>query len=194
MVDATILNITFKLKMLKSETPQLKFPPESGIRLEANAPLEKLTTFKLGGPAKGIIHCETPSQLELAVKTLVEKNFKFILIGGGSNLVVSDAGLPCFVIRYFSQKPLIEQSGNEIIVSGSTILDDLAQFCLEHSLEGLNFISGIPGSVGGAIVGNAGAFGKQVGDILKEVTLLSLAGEKKLYRPQNLNSLTATLF
>ncbi len=75
--------------------------------------------------------------------------------------------------------PIIERDGNDVIVSGSTQLDALALYCVEEGLEGLNYTTGIPGTVGGAVVGNAGAWGKQVGDVLKSVTLLETTGHKK---------------
>jgi UDP-N-acetylmuramate dehydrogenase len=139
-------------------------------------PLSKWTTFQLGGTCKGLIHCETPAELILSVQFLRKLDEPFILIGGGSNLVVSDHGLNCFVIRYVSSQPIIERRGTDLIVSASTSLDMLAQYALKEGLEGLNYTSGIPGTVGGAIVGNAGAFGKQVGDVLKYVTVLRESG------------------
>lgn len=149
-----------------------------GVIVDHNAPLWKWTTFQLGGPCPYFFSCATPEQLEATVKFLVTQKIQFILIGGGSNLVISDEGINCAVVRYVSPAPLIAHSQDKITVSGSTSLDKLALYAAEHGLEGLNYTSGIPGTVGGAIVGNAGAFGKQVGDVLKSVTLLSPAGKK----------------
>lgn len=151
-----------------------------------SALLSNYTTFRLGGPCRILFDCQTPQQLETIVQKLVFQKENFILIGGGSNLVVSDNGIPLIVIRYFSPQPLIERQGNDLIISGSTLLDCAAAFALENSLEGLNYASGIPGTVGGAIVGNAGAFGKQVGDCLKLVCLLTKKGEKKEVLPSSL--------
>ncbi len=150
------------------------------LKIEYQVLLSFFTTFQLGGPCKkGIIHCQTPEQLESAVKFLINQKEKFILIGGGSNLVVSDGGLDCFVIRYVSEKPLITLDGDHIIVSASTILDHLALFAAEHGLEGLNYTSGIPGTVGGAIVCNAGSFGQQVGDVLETIEVIRPDGKRK---------------
>jgi UDP-N-acetylmuramate dehydrogenase len=149
------------------------------VPVEPNAPLSKYTTFQLGGPCKAVIHVETAEQIEEAIQYLISKKEKFILIGGGSNLVVSDVGLDCYVIRFTSSKPLIHHHGGELSVVCSTSLDDLALYAVTHGLEGLTYTSGIPGTVGGAIVGNAGAFGQQVGDVLKSVTVITLKGEKK---------------
>lgn len=149
------------------------------IKPITNARLENYTTFRLGGPCRLLFDCQTPDQLIAAVEHLNNLRIDFILIGGGSNLVVSDQGIDCAVIRYVSPTPIIERDGNDVIVSGSTELDALALYCVDEGLEGLNYTTGIPGTVGGAVVGNAGAWGKQVGDVLKSVTLLDLSGKQK---------------
>ncbi len=148
--------------------PQLVMIPQAKLR--------DYTTFQLGGPCRGLIQCKTPEDLETAIKQLNDKKLPFVLIGGGSNLVVSDEGIDCYVVRYVSDRPIVERDGNDVIVSGSTLLDALAQFSIEQGLAGLEYTSGIPGTVGGAVVGNAGAFGRQVGDVLKSATLLSSQG------------------
>ncbi len=146
---------------------------------ERNAPLSLYTTFQLGGPCKGLIHCARPVQLEQAVKYLNSLNEPFIVMGGGSNLVVADEGLDCYVVRYVSNTPLIEREGGELTISGSTLLDDLARYASEAGLEGLNCTTGVPGTVGGAIVGNAGAFGKQIGDVTAAVIVIDKEGNKE---------------
>lgn len=140
--------------------------------------LSTVTTFQLGGSCKGLMNCQTPDELRQAVEFLHAQKEKYILIGGGSNLVVSDQGVDCFVIRYVSERPLVERSGNDLLVSASTVLDDVVQWAIQEGLEGINTCSGIPGTVGGAVVGNAGAWGKQVGDVLKYVILLKSDGSR----------------
>lgn len=157
------------------------------IPIENNASLSKFTTFQLGGPCRGLLTCRNSSELEHAIGALNRNVAPFILIGGGSNLLVSDRGVDCYVIRYVSDTPIIELNGHELTVSGSTNLDDLALFAAEHGLQGLNCTTGIPGTVGGAVVGNAGAFGHQVGDVLTSASLLSLDGKKKEARADELN-------
>lgn len=132
-----------------------------------------------------MIECTTPDELIQTVRKLKKENTPFLLIGGGSNLVVSDHGLDTTVIRYVSCVPLIERKDNEITVSASTVLDDLALFCVDEGLEGLNFTTGIPGTVGGAVVGNAGAWGKQVGDVLRSAVILDKQGQTKTVGPDH---------
>jgi len=150
-----------------------------GKKLHKHAKLSDYTTFRLGGACRFLIECETPQDLIDTVLELNKSKSEFILIGGGSNLVVSDEGLNCHVIRYFSKAPLIVENEAEMTVTGSTILDDLVIFAAEIGLFGINTCSGIPGTVGGAVVGNAGAFGKQIGDVVVKATLLSKDGTVK---------------
>ncbi len=158
----------------------------SDAKVIARAMLSDYTTFRLGGPCSALILCQKPEELEYVVGRLVAQNIPFILIGGGSNLVVSDKGLDCVVIRYVTDKPMVQSDGENVLVSGSTLLDDLALYAVKNSLEGLNCTTGIPGTVGGAVVGNAGAFGKQVGDTLAAVTLLTKKGKKHTVEPSAL--------
>ena len=159
---------------------------DHNINLLSDNRLSSYTTFKLGGPAKGIIQCRTAQELEYAVLLLNSQHERFILIGGGSNLVVSDQGLDCYVIRYVSEAPIIRLRGQELVVGAGTVLDHLAVYAATKGLSGLNYTSGIPGTVGGAIVGNAGAFGRQVGDVLVSATLLDLKGRKRAVKADEL--------
>jgi len=149
------------------------------MNIKPHALLSAYTTFQLGGPCQCLVECATPDELIQTIQKFKKENTAFLLIGCGSNLVVSDHGLNMNVIRYVSSTPLIELNGNDITVSASTILDDLAIFCVDEGLEGLNFTTGIPGTVGGAVVGNAGAWGKQVGDVLKSALILDALGKVK---------------
>lgn len=150
------------------------------MNIEANALLSQYTTFKLGGPVKAIHHCATADELTQTVKALHAHQKPFILLGGGSNIVAADDGMDIDVIRYVSETPLISQVNETLTVTASTSLDALALYCVDAGLIGLNTCHGIPGTVGGAIVGNAGAFGKQIGDVISTVTLLNHQGETRV--------------
>ncbi len=150
-----------------------------GITIQYDALLSDFTTSRLGGMCPALLTCQTSEQLEKAVKFLASENLKFILIGSGSNLVVSDDGIDHYVIRYVSEAPFIKRDGNDLIASGSTMLDDLVGCAAECGLEGLNAMTGIPGTVAGSVLGNAGASGKQVGDIISIVYALDQDGQKK---------------
>ncbi|MDE1920693.1 MAG: UDP-N-acetylmuramate dehydrogenase [Candidatus Omnitrophica bacterium] len=149
-----------------------------------DVPLSQYTTFQLGGPCPCLIECLGPDELIATVQKLKKVHEPFLLIGGGSNLVISDHGLAPTVIRYLSETPLIERRDQAVLVAASTLLDDLALFCADEGLGGLNYATGIPGTVGGAVVGNAGAWGRQVGDALKSARIIDAEGRVKTVGPE----------
>ena len=157
------------------------------IVIDFEVPLSDFTTFRLGGICPALLTCQTSDQLEKAIKFCRDKHIPFILIGRGSNLVVSDSGIDRYVIRYVSEAPLIERQGCDITVSASTSLDELAKYAAENGLQGLSCTTGIPGTVGGAIVGNAGAFGDQIGDVVKHISVFDVNGVKKEIQNKELN-------
>lgn len=159
--------------------PDLSYLKNLGVAVTPAARLSDYTTFQLGGPCDVLVSCETPAQIEQAAGYLAENNIKFLLIGGGSNIIVSDTGIRCWILRYRTETPLIQKEGDELLVSGATLLDHLARFAAAEGLEGINSTSGIPGTVGGAIAGNAGAFGRSIGDVLKSVVLIDKKGRRR---------------
>lgn len=140
------------------------------------APLSDCSTFQLGGPARRLIHCVTPADAKDILRDLIHRQIPYVLIGGGSNLLISDAGVDTVVVRYVTDEPGIEVKGSILQVTGATLLDHLARVAVERGLDGLTMCSGIPGTVGGAIAGNAGAFGRQIGDVVESVELLAPSG------------------
>ena len=144
------------------------------LRVNENAPLRDYTTFQLGGPCPILIEGATAEQLPAIIHLLNKAGQPFLVIGQGANLVIADQGIEQAVIRFCSETPTIEGSGNRVTASGDTLLDDLAVFTIENEAGDLSYCSGIPGTVGGGIAGNAGAFGRQMGDHLVSVELLGL--------------------
>ena len=143
-----------------------------------DAMLRDFTTFKIGGLSPLLILCETSETMERVVSFFRHERERFDVIGQGSNLLVSDSGIPHSVIRYNSTLPEISLAGYELTVTGATRLDDVAAFAAQKGLAGINFASGIPGTIGGAVAGNAGAFGCQIADVVKEVVVLTDTAEK----------------
>ncbi len=158
-----------------------------GIDYAVNSILANYTTFRVGGRAPAVIHCRNAGQLKNTVSLLNEQGVPFIVIGEGSNILVSDRGLDCAVVRYFHDKPDIALDGSTVRVAGCTRVSDLAHFCAQNGLDGLVFLSGIPGTVGGAVAGNAGAFGRQIADRLRTVTLMNKNRALRTASPQELN-------
>lgn len=174
--------------MAASPTPRLAFPLDElifaiaalGVPSRPDAPLSEYTTFQLGGPCPLLVDCTMPAQVALVVRQLLALQLPYQLIGGGSNLLMSDAGLPAVVVRFASATPAISFAGDQVTVSGGTALDALALATVQAGRGGLVKTSGIPGTVGGAIVGNAGAWGWQVADALTHVRLLERDGREHL--------------
>lgn len=138
--------------------------------LKHNFPISNLTTLKIGGPAKMFFCAKTEENLIDAVKYATCKKIKFIVIGGGSNLLVSDKGFYGLVIK--NEVCGIEQKGLTVCVKAGTPLQNLLDFTIKNGLSGIHKLSGIPGTVGGAVYGNAGAFGQTISDHLVSVTVL----------------------
>lgn len=153
---------------------------EMGVNVMPKALLSAFTTLQLGGPCKYLVSCSVPEHLTAVVAALANAEQDFILIGGGSNLLVSDAGLDAVVVKYGASRPLIWREGNNLEVTGATLLDDLVQYTVEQGLDGLVHCSGIPGTVGGAVAGNAGAFGKQIGDRVESALIMDHRGVVRL--------------
>lgn len=153
------------------------FPPS--ITVIPRAPLRAFTTFHLGGACRALVFCETAVQVGQAVECLAEADEPFLLIGGGSNLLVSDVGLDCVVIRFATQQFDVQCEGMDLIVGAGTPLDDVAHFAVRAGLDGLLFATGIPGTVGGAVAGNAGAFGEQMADRVLSLDLVGRDGRRR---------------
>ena len=151
----------------------------AGCLVRPQAPLADYTTFRLGGPCPVLVTCATPEQLTLALAALRAARQEVVLLGGGSNVLVSDEGLPQVVVRYLSDQPQIRRTADGAEVSGSTLLDDLAAWTVAAGLDGLVTASGIPGTVGGAVAGNAGAFGWQISEAVQTVQLLDPNGRAR---------------
>ncbi|NOU35676.1 MAG: UDP-N-acetylmuramate dehydrogenase [Kiritimatiellaceae bacterium] len=149
------------------------------LRVTENALLRDITTFRVGGPCPLLIEGAAAAQLPAIIQRLNKTGQPFLVIGQGANLVVSDKGIDQAVIRFCSETPTITADGKRVTVSGDTLLDDLAVFTIENESGDLSYCSGIPGTVGGGIAGNAGAFGRQMGDHLISAEILGLDGRTR---------------
>lgn len=134
--------------------------------------LKEQTTFKIGGKTKYFFVAENNKDLILAVEIAKELNLPFFILGKGSKLLVSDEGYEGLVIKIENSKFKIENS--EIITGAGTLLAQLVQGAFKNSLTGLEWATGIPGTAGGAIRGNAGAFASSMADIIKKVKVFDV--------------------
>jgi UDP-N-acetylmuramate dehydrogenase len=153
-----------------------QLPPSATVVQRAR--LSSYTTFQLGGSCPALIHCPDAQTLTETVRMLHRHSVEFLVIGQGSNLLVADAGIDQVVLRFCTEEDAkVETHASRMVAPGHLLLDNLARIATERGIGNLAFCSGIPGTLGGAIAGNAGAFGKQIGDVVESVKLLNKAGE-----------------
>ncbi len=133
--------------------------------------MTELTTLKIGGPAKKLVKVQTEDELIAATKFAEEIKLPFLVIGGGSNLLVADQGVNRLIIK--NELTGISHQGSLVTVKSGTVLQDLIDYCNDRSLSGLQNLAGIPGTVGGAIYGNAGAYGQGISDNLISVRVFN---------------------
>ena len=145
-----------------------------GHRLKQNEKLAPHTTFGIGGEADFFYVARKPEDLIKTVQITKELEILFFVLGKGSNLLVSDSGFKGLVIENKCHKIFLNDK--KITCQSGALLDDLISLSCENSLSGLEFAAGIPGTVGGAVYGNAGAWGKTVGDLLSEAVILNSQG------------------
>jgi UDP-N-acetylmuramate dehydrogenase len=131
-----------------------------GLQISENVPLKTVTRFGIGGPARLLVDVSSEQALAAAIDALRENRYPYALIGGGTNLIASDRGFPGAVLRYTAAK--IGLQGSKIALEAGVLLQDLVDFSIERGLKGLETMTGIPGWVGGAIYGNAGAYGHSI--------------------------------
>ena len=137
------------------------------VQLFVNAPLARYTRFDIGGPARMLANVSTVEALAETLQLAKNSNTPHTVIGGGTNLIVDDDGFPGVVIRYVPNN--IEIEGERVRVEAGAVLQDLVDRTVDAGLEGLQTMTGIPGWVGGAIYGNAGAYGHSIQECVESV-------------------------
>lgn len=140
-------------------------------------PMKKHTTFRIGGPADYYLCPHSTEEMQKILQICKENNIEFFILGNGSNLLVSDKGYRGAVIQLWKNFSDIITEEKTITVKAGALLSKVAAEALEEGLTGMEFASGIPGTIGGAVVMNAGAYGGEMKDIIKEVTVLTKEGE-----------------
>lgn len=140
-------------------------------------PMSKHTTFRVGGPAKMLVQVEGTEQLKKIVSYLSRLEEPYIVIGNGSNLLVSDKGYDGVVLKIASGMENIQVLGERIHVQAGALLAKTAMEAAKHGLTGMEFASGIPGCIGGAVVMNAGAYDGEMSHVVESVTVVNQTGE-----------------
>lgn len=144
-------------------------------------PMAKHTSFRIGGPARRMALPKTREQLVVLAGLLQEAGIEPLLLGNGTNLLVADEGLDTVVINTSAQLSRVEQTGEcELTADAGVSLCQLALFAWKQGLAGLAFAHGIPGTLGGGVVMNAGAYGGELKDVIADVTALYPDGVRTL--------------
>lgn len=150
---------------------------ELGIDLYLDEPMSKHTSFKIGGNADILVKPTSMSQIKQTINFCKQKDVKYIVIGNGTNLLVKDGGIRELVIKIGPDFNNIEVKDNFITASAGTPLIAISHLAYKHGLGGLEFACGIPGTLGGAIKMNAGAFKGEMSDIVYSTKYLDENGE-----------------
>ena len=137
-----------------------------------NEPLKKHTTFRIGGPAKVMLFPRTIEEIRQGVLLARASQLPYVILGNGSNLLVRDSGFPGVVIQLGRNFSKIERKGNLFIAQAGALMPTAAKRALKEGLTGFEFASGIPGSIGGGVNMNAGAYQGEMKDIVSFVRVL----------------------
>ena len=135
------------------------------------------TTFKIGGPADYFLMPDKGEDVGRVIKICKEKEIPYFILGNGSNLLVGDGGYRGAVIQIYRNMSSVTVEGNEITAQAGALLSAVAAAAKNASLTGFEFAGGIPGTIGGAVVMNAGAYGGEMKEVLTEVTVMNAEGD-----------------
>ena len=165
------------------------------MKILKNEPLKQHTSFRVGGPAKVYVVPEDIEELQKLIRFLYEEKLPYDIIGNGTNLLVSDAGVDHVVveigralegIELLPEANASDEKTYYIRVLAGTLLSKAAQFAATQELSGMEALRGIPGTLGGAVTMNAGAYGTEMKDVLHSVDVLTPEGELQTLTPAEL--------
>lgn len=157
---------------------------ENQIRIEE--PLAKHTTFKIGGPADFLVLPDHIEQIVNVVKLCIKEQIPYFVMGNGSNLLVSDSGFKGIIIKLDRDFAKVNISGNKVTAQAGILLSKLAAEVANQSFTGFEFASGIPGTLGGAVTMNAGAYGGEINQVITSATVLDAKGNVKTLNKEEL--------
>ena len=140
-------------------------------------PMKKYVTFRVGGAADYFVSPESAEEVQKIILLCKEAGMPYYILGNGSNLLVSDHGYRGVIIQIYKSMSEVSVKGELVTAQAGALLSAIAAKAAEESLTGFEFASGIPGTIGGAAVMNAGAYGGEMKDVLEQVTVLTKEGE-----------------
>ncbi len=155
-------------------------------QVKKDEPMKSHTTFRVGGPADYFVTPQTAEEVAKVIETCTQEKVPYYIVGNGSNLLVSDKGYEGVIIQIYKQMNQVKVEGAQIHAQAGALLSMIAKRALDAELTGFEFAAGIPGTLGGACVMNAGAYGGEMKDVLKSVTVLTDKGEVKTLAKEEL--------
>ncbi|MCR8746109.1 UDP-N-acetylmuramate dehydrogenase [Romboutsia lituseburensis] len=152
----------------------LNIVDEENIKIDE--PMKKHVSFRVGGPADILVKPTTEKQLSDIIKLIKKENVPYLIIGNGSNLLIKDGGIRGVVIEISNNFNHFEIEGNKVKIQAGALLSVVGKAVLREELKGFEFAAGIPGTLGGALAMNAGAYGGEMKDIVRSVKLMDTDG------------------
>ena len=146
-------------------------------QVKKDEPMKIHTTFRVGGPASYFVTPETEEEVAKVIEVCTQENVPYYIVGNGSNLLVSDAGYRGVIVQIYKEMNEVKVEGDLVKAQAGALLSGIAAKALGAELSGFEFASGIPGTIGGACVMNAGAYGGEMKDVLESVTVLTGKGK-----------------
>lgn len=153
--------------MVHTEETLARLAAIPGLTVLPGAPLSRYTRFAIGGPADVYAETSSAEAFIAALQVAQESSQDYVVIGGGTNLIVSDDGFRGIVLRFTAHHILA--AGERVMADSGAVLQDLVDFTVARGLQGLETLAGIPGSVGAAVYGNAGAYGHSISERVRTV-------------------------
>lgn len=160
---------------------------QEGINIQENYPLSQITFTKTGGPAEFIAFPQTVHQVKRLIEVAKDNNKKITTLGNASNLIIRDGGLDGLVIVLNQMNQIIAKGQTKLKAYAGALIVGASEAAYRLGLSGLEFAAGIPGSVGGAVYMNAGAYDGEIKDVIESVTVLTLNDQIKTYNHEEMN-------
>ena len=149
--------------------------------------MAKHTSYGIGGPAKAYITPRDKDDLSQILQFANQHGIATYFVGSGSNLLVADEGIDGLVITLGKSLKRLEITGTTVFAESGVMLGKMVKECISRNLSGVESMIGVPGTLGGALVMNAGAFGGEISNYLKHVTVMKMNGQKKQYQPGDIS-------
>ena len=149
-------------------------------------PMSKHTSYRIGGPALAYVAPKDKEDLKSILTHSKKINIPTFFIGSGSNLLVSDDGINGIVISLGKSFKKLQINKNKVFAETGVILGRIVKECVKNNLSGIESLVGVPGTLGGALIMNAGAFGGEISNFLESVTVITMNGEEKTYKQNDI--------